>query len=199
MTRKASRFDLRQSARTVAFILGALALVNLVLYMVVIQPTVSDYDRLRSEDRPFSKINETRSTVESQESYLQAVVTAKADLDDLNQERLSTKNERMVDVERELARLCKQFGINLREVSIDHDAMLEEGLERMTMDVPLEGGYRELREFLQAVEQSDEFLVVESVALTQADEDGRMLSLSIMVTTFFQAPQERVDRSRERR
>ena len=176
MTRKASRFDLRQSARAVAMVLGALALVNLVFYMIMVQPTVSDYDRLRSEDQPFSRINETRSTVESQESYLQAVMTAKEDLEDLNQERLSTRKQRMVEVERELARLCQQFGIDLLEVSIEIDAMLEEGLERMTMDVPLEGGYRELREFLQAVEQSDQFLVVEAVALTQADQDGKMLS-----------------------
>jgi len=199
MTRKASRFDIRQSARAVTMVLGALALANLVLYMIVVQPTVSDYDRLRSEDQPFTRINETRATVESQEGYLQAVVRAKEDLSNLNQDRLSTRKQRMVDVERELARLCEQFGIDLLEVSIEIDAMLEEGLERMTMDIPLEGGYRELREFLQAVEQSDEFLVVEAVALTQTDQDGSKLSLSILVTTYFQVPQGRVDRARERR
>lgn len=198
MTRRATRFDLRHSARTVMLVLGGLALANLVFYLAVAQPTVSTFKRLSAVDQPFSKINERRATVESQEGYLQAVERAKVDLAELNQKRLSTSHERLVDVQRELARLCEQFGIDLLEVSIEMDALLEEGLERMTMDVPLDGGYRELREFLQAVEQSDEFLVVEAVALTQADPNGKVLSLSILVTTYFQVPQDRVDRSRER-
>ena len=198
MTRKPSRFDLRQSMRTIGIVLGVLAAINLVFYLVAVQPIVSRFDRLSGVDQPFSRITETRATVETQEGYLEAVQRAKADLSELNQQRLSTRKERMVDVERELARLCEEFGIDLLEVSIEFDSTLEEGLERMTMDVPLEGGYRELREFLQAVEQSDEFLVVEAVALTQADLGGNVLSLSIMVTTYFQVPQERIDRSRER-
>ena len=65
------------------------------------------------------------------------------------------------------------------------------------MTVPLEGGYANLRRFLQAVEVSDKFLVVERVALGEGKRGGAMLQLSITLATYFDAP-ERYKRGKER-
>ena len=66
------------------------------------------------------------------------------------------------------------------------------------ISVPLEGGYANLRKFLQAVEGSDKFLVVERVALARGKQGGRMLDLNISLATYFMASPELVRRKRER-
>ena len=58
--------------------------------------------------------------------------------------------------------------------------------------VPLEGGYSALRRFLQAVEHSSKFLLVERVALGKGKEGGVLLQLNITLATYFNAPEERL-------
>ena len=57
------------------------------------------------------------------------------------------------------------------------------------MIVPLTGGYSNLRKFIQAVEGSDEFLVVEQVSLGESADGSQQLILNITLTTYFEAPE----------
>ena len=87
-------------------------------------------------------------------------------------------------------------------MSYSHKLMVGERLDRLEMVVPLEGGYVNLRKFLQAVEESDKFLLVERVALAQGKQGGRLLDLTISLASYFSAPEEVLaaqDRGRRRR
>ena len=61
-------------------------------------------------------------------------------------------------------------------------------LDKLIMVVPLQGNYASLRAFLQAVEDSEKFLLVERVALAEARQGGVMLELNITLATYFDAP-----------
>jgi Tfp pilus assembly protein PilO len=93
-----------------------------------------------------------------------------------------------------VAQLASRFGINLEHVQYeppDPDQTGKEGLERFGMKVPLKGGYTNLRKFLQAVEASDEFLVIEQVGLEGGPAGQQGLELSITLATYFDAPELR--------
>ena len=66
------------------------------------------------------------------------------------------------------------------------------------MIVPLEGGYQNLRSFIQAVESSEQFIVVERVQLGRSNEGGVMLQLNITLATYFDAPELRKQRGETR-
>ena len=102
-------------------------------------------------------------------------------------------------VQAEVARLCRLFSIDLESVAFDNDLLMGEELDRMVMTVPLLGGYENLRKFLQAVESSDKFLVVERVALDENKEGGVMLQLSITLATYFDLPPELKEQKRPTR
>jgi len=195
-SRRARRFDLRQLARPVLFSLGGLALLNLAFYVVFVQPSSSTYAQLSDETQPFEKVNAKRDVVEKQESFLGAVEGTTDDLKDLRENILATRDQRLVAVQQELARLCDQFGIDLNTVGYDSELLPAEELDRLSMIVPLEGNYANLRKFLHAVETSDKFLIVERVSLAQGKVGGQQLSLSIQLATYFSAPEELVERSR---
>ncbi len=196
MRAKLSRLDIRRGGRRIVTLLAALAALNVVFYIGLVEPQVREYQTLTEAREPLGRLSERQKQVETHEVFRQAVRQAESDLADLRERLLSTRNQRLVEVEEELERLCREFGIDLNSVSFDNDLLLDEELDRFVMNVPLEGNYASLRKFLQAVESSKEFLVVERVSLARGREGGRTLSLSINLVTYFVAPEDILARKR---
>ena len=196
MTARRLRFDLRQAGRPIAAVLGILGAINLVAYFLLVQPAVREYRRLTEERGPTREINEREAQVVRNEEFLTALGQVGADLGTLRGDLLSTRAERLVEVQGELDELCRRFGIDLKAVGVESEMMLDEELDRLAMNVPLEGNYANLRRFLQAVEQSDQFLIVERVSLARGKEGGALLSLNVGLATYFTAPEELVERKR---
>jgi Tfp pilus assembly protein PilO len=190
------RLDIRQAGRRIVTILGVLAAVNLLFYAFFVRPLVREYRSIGEGHEPLQKLSARKDQVEDHEQFVATVKQTEGDLETLRLAVLSTRNERMVEVQQELAALCERFGIDLTSVTFDGQLLLDEGLDRMAMNVPLEGNYRNLREFLRAVEDSDKFLIIERVALARAKEGGRPLDLSIQLATYFRAPEELMERKR---
>jgi Tfp pilus assembly protein PilO len=111
---------------------------------------------------------------------------------------LSTREERLVEVHREVADIANEFSIDLNTVSFSNELLVDEELDRLTIAVPLEGGYVNLRKFLQAVENSEKFLIVERVGLARGKQGGSLLDLNINMATYFTAPEDVVQRKHER-
>lgn len=97
----------------------------------------------------------------------------------------------MVEVQRELEMLCGRFSIDLESVTFASELLESENVDKLIMVVPLQGNYANLRRFLQAVENSDKFLLVEQVALAEAKLGGVMLELNVTLATYFNAPGRR--------
>ena len=58
----------------------------------------------------------------------------------------------------------------------------------LTISFPLEGGYENLRRFVNALETSENLLIIDQINLTENRAGGRGLRLAIDVTTYFDAP-----------
>jgi Tfp pilus assembly protein PilO len=184
------KFDIRQASRPILLVLALWLVGAAVFYFVFTRPEVEAYHTLLRDTEPQrTALDEQREAVEANEAFLEALRKAETDLLHLRREVLSTRAERLVEVERELAVLCRQFNIALDSVSYDNELMEDEGLDRMAMVVPLEGGYAALRKFLHAVESSDKFLLIEQVALGEGKEGGKSLQLDITLTTYFNLPE----------
>jgi Tfp pilus assembly protein PilO len=184
------RFDIRQLGPKLIAVLGIAIAVNLAFWFLAVRPRVSEYGALVGDDEPKVLLGQRQKIVEVAEGYLNALHQAETDLKTLRTEILSTREARMVDVQRELAKLCKEFSIDLDGVRYENEILEAEELERFGMVVPLQGGYSNLRKFLQAVESSPRFLLVEQVELGQSQEGGGKLELSITLATYFDAPEE---------
>jgi Tfp pilus assembly protein PilO len=191
MSGRRLKFDIRQAGRYIAVVLGLLAAANGAFYFLATRPRVQEYTSLQEGTGPQQEaLREQRAVVEEREAYYEALLKAEADLTTLREEILSTRERRMIEVQLELTALAEQFGIDVDSVSFDSQLLREEELDKLVMSVPLEGGYGNLREFLQAVEKSEKFLVVERVALGEGKRGGVMLQLNISLATYFDAPEE---------
>lgn len=184
--------DLRQRIRAIGIGLVVLAVLNLAFWLLFTRPGMRESERLEVGTDPQRRdLLARRAEVEKQEKFLSQLERAEADLKKLRSEVLATRETRMIGAQFEVAELCERFGVDWDTVSIDNELLQGEELDRMVMTVPLEGGYANLRRFLQAVETSDQFLVVEQVGLAEAHEGGSMLQLNVAIATYFDAPAAR--------
>jgi len=193
------RFDIRQTGKVLLIVYASLALVNIIFFLLLTRPKLFEYNTMTEKTAPLVQaLSNRESQVDDLELYLRRLETAQADLERLREEILATKNRRMVPVQLELERLAQQFQINTEQVTYENEILEEEDLERFGMVVPLEGGYQNLRSFIQAVESSDQFLVVERVNMVRSREGGVLLQLNITLATYFDAPELRQSRPNRR-
>jgi hypothetical protein len=191
MSGRRFKFDIRQAGRYITIFLGLLVVVNGVFFFLATRPRVQEYTSLQEGTGPQQEaLRARRAEVEEREAYYEALLKAETDLATLREDVLSTRQERMIDVQLELAALAEQFTIDVDEINFENQLLREEELDKLVMTVPLEGGYGNLRKFLRAVEDSDKFLVVERVALGEGKTGGVLLQLNISLATYFDAPED---------
>lgn len=184
------KFDVRQHGRKLVTTIVIWAVVLVAWHMTLVRPKVKEYRDLTDRSGPqLRQLQQQMDEVEEREAFVQALDQAKSDLAYLREEVLSTREKRMIDVERELAELCVRFGIDLNTVNFDNDLLPDAGLDKVVMVVPLEGNYANLRRFLQAVESSDKFILVEKVTLDEGREGGVQLQLSVTLASYFELEQ----------
>jgi len=189
MTARRFRFDIRQAGPRILIALAVILVVNAGFYLALTRPKMKEYRGLMLGSQPqLTELEERRTEVEARESYLAQLRQAEEDLSRLREEVLSTRKLRMVEVQAELEALCQQFRIDLDSVTYDSELLESEGVDKLVMVVPLQGNYTSLRNFLQAVESSEKFLLVERVALAEGKQGGVLLELNITLATYFDAP-----------
>jgi len=189
MTARRFKFDIRQAGPRILIGLLALAALNVSFFLLLTRPKMREYSGLAVGSEPqLTRLDDRRSEVEAQERYLEALRKAEQDLRRLREEVLSTRERRLVEVQTELDSLCSRFSISLESVNFESELLQDENLDKLVMVVPLQGNYANLRRFLQAVESSERFLLVEQVALAQAQLGGVMLELNVTLATYFDAP-----------
>jgi hypothetical protein len=191
MNANVKRLNIRRISMPLLIGVVALFVANIAFYLFFIRPDRLKLDDLEGESAPqVLALEELRDQVVGFEAYLEGLRQAEDDIRYFRTDILSTRALRMVDVQGELEKLCREFRIDCNSVHYDNEILPAEGIDLLRMIVPLQGGYAALRDFLQAVENSEKFMVVKQVVLGKTGRDGRMLELAITVDAYFDAPPE---------
>lgn len=189
MNDRRTRWDIRQASQELLVVFVVILLANGAFYTFLVRPRVQTYTALTTANAPkIAELERREKAVEAREAYLQGLEQAEDDLQRLRKDILQTRDQRMISVQEELWDLAQDFNINIDQVTYQNEILPDEGIERFAMTVPLKGGYGNLRKFIQAVEESDRFLVVERVALAEGEEGGVLLQLNITLATYFDLP-----------
>ena len=185
------RFDVREVAPGVLIACGAILVLNLVVAIAVVRPQGARLEALRRDNEPrLVALKQRRAFVEGTEEFLGKLRQAETDLATLRSDVLSTRDRRMIETQLEIEKLAGKFGVDFEEIRFENDILKDQGVDRFGMVVPLRGGYRNLRKFIQAVESSPRFLVIEKVSLGSADKGSEeRLELKITLATYFDLPE----------
>ena len=84
-----------------------------------------------------------------------------------------------------LASLVGEHGLVMERRASDADTDEESNLERLRVSMVVRGAYRDLRQFIAAVEGLPDFLVIEEILLSGGEDAGGMQVLTLGLATYY--------------
>ena len=190
------RFDIREERAKVATILGVLAVANLLLYVTLILPRMH---RQAVEERRVTDLTQNLAEVSRRVTLMndldQRFEGEKTKVEAFYNRVLGTKDERMIQIQREVRAIASSLGMDPETIAYQPEVLEKVGLVSFSINVPLAGDYRNLRQFINRIEKSQNFLVVDSVSLGGAKDGGALLDLNIHLSTYFNSPELRENKA----
>ena len=188
-------FQLQSRMPMLLLLATALLLGNALFYGMVLRPRLAS---VRSADSTTLALEATVRDADGRLASLRArneeMTRARDALQAFFTDTLSTKEARLVKVQRELSRIASDFAVTATQLRFEQEPVTGTDLVRLAVELPLVGGYNNLRQFLRQVEASSEFLVVESVQLQEGEQGGAMLNLRVRISTYYADRESTADR-----
>jgi type IV pilus assembly protein PilO len=105
-------------------------------------------------------------------------------VEELYDDRFSTRRRRLTEVTAEVLSLARRAGLAPEILSYPEQEIEDYGLIKRSFVFSVSGTYLELRKFVNLLELSDSFLTLEDASMTQ-DPKGSELRMSLRLSTLF--------------
>jgi len=182
--------------RAIAVTLGVLLLANVLVHAFVIRKTVrvsGDREAILAAER--ERVSRIAREIRSLQDTVSKLACSRSDAAHVFDELLSSKEERLTSILRQVRRMARERRIEPSRLGLSVTEQPDTGLVEFGISFPLEGNYQTLRDFIEEVEESESFLVIEEVQITGDRASPEELRLQITLTTWFTAPDAREIRS----
>ncbi len=173
--------------RRVLLPLGIVALVNVALFTVAVYPLSL---KVAASERRAAAARTQLQAAEREERELKGTVArteqADKDLARFYQDMLprDVAGARRLTYAH-LATLADENGLLLTRRRFDVDPSHQGRLNRLRIEMSLEGDYADVRAFVHALETAAEFIVIEDVRLAEGQAPGAPLSLTMQLSTYY--------------
>lgn len=175
-------------------------LLNVVFYGLVIHPGKKGL-REREERLEVIRRDQTisRRRLEAARADKEALDLTRENLDTFYFDVLGTLEERMNPVRDEIADLARQYNVNLNQASYPAQEYEDMGVYEFRLRFPLRGRFEDVGNFIDQIESSENFLVIERINLRKSDDTGRLLQLNFDLSTWFRSVDSLDELMRRRR
>lgn len=181
--------SVKQGVRPALVIGTILFAANAAFYAMMVRPRITSYHDLEGAKTEFMReLTTAERTQKVLADFYEKLNATETNTESFYKRILGTKQENLIQIQREITDIGAEFRINPESVSYSNTDRDEDGLELFTIQIPVEGDYGDLRSFIARIENSHSFLIVDSISLQGTKEGGLQLQLNINVTTYFDAP-----------
>ena len=167
-------WERRLAPGTVLAILGALALLDLGLYLLAVRPAQREERETRARvERLAQELAETQRGIEGVVTAAQRVEDAETAGDALGQEITLARQSAFSELLTELGAAAEGAGIEIRETSYSVEAI--EGSDQyglLAVNANFRGRYENLVNLLYRLDRSELFFIIGSLGATPRDESG---------------------------
>jgi Tfp pilus assembly protein PilO len=178
--------DIRAHLGRIAAILAGLVVINLLFLNLVNRPRAF---QARTADETTAvlagQVAREQERVAHWQERADELQRSREALQRFFDEDLSTKSQRLVAVQKEIHRIAQTYQVQASQLKFTHDQVEGTDLIQLGVNIPLSGGYRNLRQFINSVEKSELFLIVQSIQLQEGERGGVLLNLNVRLTTYF--------------
>lgn len=150
--------------------------------------------RLERLDRQLGELESEHSALQELVDRLQS---NQLGIEQLHQTWLSTEAERLTAVITEVKTLARRARLQSSGFSYPDEVLEEYGLIKRSIAFSITGSYSQLRQFVNLLELSDQFLMLEEIRLSDSGQDTGGVRVDVRLATLFrhsdllEAPAER--------
>ena len=166
-----------------ALVLGILGVVNLLFFLILYRPALSDYSRLQDSIQKLHAEGQTRrQSGERLEKLSAQLETSDQDRQQLFSMHFISRHTGFSEILRELDRIAQRAGVKKSQVDYAIEDAPQYGLYAVKIRIPVTAGYPNIMDFLKDIENSRTFFIINSIDVRQATTD---VALSLELETFF--------------
>jgi Tfp pilus assembly protein PilO len=166
-------------------LLGALLLVNLVAAVIAFKPFGGGADDLRRERQALQQqLAQLQAQVASSRRLAAKVQTARTEGDKFLNEYVADRRVMTSTIYGELVQMAKNSGITVLPTTFSIDPIEgSDTLHMMTISAGCTGTYPNLAKFVNLVDKSERFLIIESMVAAPL-QAGQNLNVALKIDTF---------------
>ncbi len=177
--------NLRDPRIAVRAVLGVLLLANLVAAMVAFKPFGGGADDLRRERNILrNQVAQLQLQVAKSRKLVEKISTARSQGDQFLAKYFTDRRVLASTIQGELVQIAKEAGIVYQPTTWSQEAIEgSDTLEMWTINAGCQGTYAQLAKFVNMVDKSPRFLIIESM-VAAPQQTGQILNVTIKVDTF---------------
>ena len=168
-------------------IIGTLLVANLAAAIVAFHPFGGGADDLRREQQSLSaQLSQLQSRITTSKRLVDKVQTARTQGDKFLSEYFTDEPTTSAIILAELTDLAKQAGIRMGTAQWNRDQIEgSDTLQMLTTQVGFEGTYANLMKFVNLLDKSPRFMIIESMqAAAPQQQGGQALNVTLKIDTF---------------
>jgi Tfp pilus assembly protein PilO len=187
-----SHLNLKDPRVLVRAALGVLVLANILAALLVFKPWGGSAEDLAREQADLQQqLTSLQARLEKTKALVAKAERARTQGDGFLAEYTTDRRTTFSTIFAELERVAREAGIQPRPASYELDQVEgSDTLYQMTISAAYEGSYASLTKFVNLLDKSPRFLIIESLtAAPQQSNAGDLLSVSIKLDTFVREQQ----------
>jgi Tfp pilus assembly protein PilO len=171
--------------------LAAIALVNLLFFVLLYRPARNEYYGLQeSIERLHRDIQVRTHNAERLEKLSSQLETSEEDRKKMYTTRFLQRDSGFSEILPDLEAIAQRIGVQKSRVDYSIASEPQYGLYSVRIRLPVEGSYPNIVRFIRELEKSDIFFIIEAVSVRAASNDasavsGGNVALSMGLETFF--------------
>jgi len=181
------RLSLKEPRVLVRAVLGILVVANLVAAVMVFKPWGgSAEDLARQQASLQQQLTSMQTRIKQTRALVAKAERARQEGDGFLTEYTTDRRTTFSTITAELERIAKDSGVQPKPASYNLEAVEgSDTLSQMTITAAYEGNYASLTKFVNLLDRSPRFLIIESLtAAPQQTNAGDLLSVGIKLDTF---------------
>ena len=183
-----------------AALLAVLGVVNVLFFFILNRPARTEYEQLQQS------MQGLKAQIGTNKSYLASLKNTSTDLDHFEKDKdallmmhLIQRNSGYSHIVSSLDSMVQRSGVKKTKVAFNLDPKPTAGLNSVAITIPLEGGYKNVVDFIRELEESDTFFLITNIELASSDQaavtqpgqqpvavaSGGSVGLSLALETYF--------------
>lgn len=159
-------------------------LLNAVLLMILVMPRRSAIGALQGEYASLRQlVAKDQKDVRELKARVDRLQRAQSDLKKIYSEILLPRKEGVLAIRLELEQLAHNLQVKRGDPAYNYEDLSKFRLQQFKLSVPVDGNYRNIRKFINGIERSKHFLILDRVDLS-SDKQPDSLSLDFRLSTY---------------